>query len=228
MITCNGQPGPRTKWKVKWNRYNEENHLSSPILSINAWEDCGLVVKEIKETNLKLDNPFLQLEKTALNIGCGKDVKNREDGFVWTNIDFRDLSDRVKKIDVFGKLPYEDKSFDYIYASDILEHCSFRHTDRVFEEWIRVLKLNGDIYIQVPCLTTILEKFQANKINEERMIELLYGGQNYPGGDWVYNVHYNCFSEERLRKMAERCGAKIKSIKKIGNNLGAVMTKRGE
>jgi ADP-heptose:LPS heptosyltransferase len=49
MITYKGQPGPDTKWKVKWNRYKEENHMNSVIKEIDAWEDLGLVLETIKK-----------------------------------------------------------------------------------------------------------------------------------------------------------------------------------
>lgn len=229
MITFNGQPGPKTKWKVKWNRYNLENHLNSIIKSVDGWNDIDLVFKTAiqmlnKESiiNKEIDPKTL---KKALNIGCGNDIKINDQGYQWVNIDARQISTKVEEVDVFSKLPYADNEFDYLNAVDILEHHSYRKTEEVLREWVRVLKHGGNLFIQVPCLTTIIQQFNTKKISEERLIELLYGGQNYPDSDWIFNVHYNCFSESTITLFANKIGLSIVSMKKHGNNLNILLQK---
>ena len=79
-----------------------------------------------------------------LNLGCGNDYK---EGYI--NIDWN----KVEKADVYQDLnnlpyPFEDNSFDEVYAQHILEHL-----DRPFaiiEELHRILKPNGLLHIKVP------------------------------------------------------------------------------
>lgn len=226
MITFNGQPGPETKWKVKWSRYEMENHCESKIKNVDAWNDLELVfgtalnmVNEISQPKNIID------QKRALNIGCGQDIKTNQNGFAWTNIDIRQTESSVEKVDVFGRLPYDNNEFDYVLANDILEHHSYRRTEEVLKEWVRVLKSKGDIFIQVPCLTTIIQKFNSKKITEDRLVELLYGGQNYQGDDWMFNVHYNCFSENIIKKLANNVNLSIISMENHGNNLNVLLKK---
>jgi len=52
------------------------------------------------------------------------------------------------KISDGGKLPFSSQSFDFIIASDVLEHVY--DTENAFLELARVLKKNGKILISVP------------------------------------------------------------------------------
>jgi len=229
MITFNGQPGPKTKWQVKWNRYNLENHTNSPIKSIDAWNNLDLVFNTatsmIKNEGSPITKP-IPLKK-AINIGCGKDIRLNQDGYQWTNVDTRKICDKVEEVDVFGKLPYKDGEFDHVCARDILEHYSYRRTNDVLKEWARILKIGGNMFVQVPCLTTILQKFNKKEVNEDRLIELLYGGQNYPGNDWVFNSHYTCFSEAKLKQLFSEINMQVTVMKKKGNNLDVSAVKKG-
>jgi ADP-heptose:LPS heptosyltransferase len=49
MITNKGQPGPGSRWKVKWPRYKAENHKSSKIETVDDWNNLSLVVQKIQK-----------------------------------------------------------------------------------------------------------------------------------------------------------------------------------
>ncbi|MEM4160617.1 MAG: methyltransferase domain-containing protein [Thermoplasmata archaeon] len=90
-----------------------------------------------------------------LNIGCGKDIKPRSEG--WINLDCIPLPG----VDVVWDIkktpwPFKDNQFDFIYCSHILEHIPHyigRDEDGliiVMKEIYRVLKPGGKIEIKVP------------------------------------------------------------------------------
>lgn len=60
----------------------------------------------------------------------------------------RDKKSKLRKILDGGSLPFEENTFDFIIASDVLEHVY--DTENVFFELSRVLKNKGKILISVP------------------------------------------------------------------------------
>jgi len=48
------------------------------------------------------------------------------------------------------RLPFETGTFELIYASHVLEHIPWYHTDAVLTEWVRVLASSGRIEMWVP------------------------------------------------------------------------------
>ena len=78
-----------------------------------------------------------------LNIGCGY---NKIKDAVNLDIDPRCNPDIIA--DLSQSLPFEDNYFNYIYASQVLEHV-FNYEDLMIELH-RVLELKGKLYIGVP------------------------------------------------------------------------------
>jgi SAM-dependent methyltransferase len=87
----------------------------------------------------------MQLKK--LNFGCGNDIK---DG--WDNVDIQKSPRVVKSFD-FNKFPYpiKENTYDYIYASCVLEHVD--DVEKVISELWRISKNRGIIHIVVPHYT---------------------------------------------------------------------------
>lgn len=83
---------------------------------------------------------------TKLNLGCGSDIRDENE---WDNYDCNPLSKRVIKIDLeIENLPHVDSSIEEIAAIDFLEHIvNLKH---VLNECHRVLKSDGELYIEVP------------------------------------------------------------------------------
>ncbi len=78
-----------------------------------------------------------------LNIGCGKDIK---EGYV--NLDVVDYGgNRIHDLNKFP-YPYEENSFDEVYASHILEHLDNFH-DYITEIY-RILKPGGILIVYAP------------------------------------------------------------------------------
>ncbi|HLP62689.1 MAG TPA: methyltransferase domain-containing protein, partial [Candidatus Deferrimicrobium sp.] len=87
------------------------------------------------------------MEKELLNIGCG-DRFHKD----WENIDLVPFSADVKKIDILGRLPYRDQSFQAVYCSHMLEHLDRDAAAAFAREVFRILKKNGIFRVLVPDL----------------------------------------------------------------------------
>lgn len=143
-----------------------------------------------------------------LNLGCGTDKRQ---GYV--NIDIR----REVNPDLIWDLerlpyPFEDNSVEEILAKDVLEHISFRRVEAVLREWHRILKPNGQIYIQAPDLMAIAYKVILN--NQASYWDIsywVYGGQEYRE-----NAHKAGFTIPTLKALLERLGFKVERIENDG------------
>jgi len=89
----------------------------------------------------------LQDKPLKLNLGCGKNIKPKSEG--WINLDRIKLAD-VDVVHDLNKFPYPfaDNTFEEIYGSNILEHLD--DLMRVMEELHRISKPNAKIVICVP------------------------------------------------------------------------------
>ena len=84
-------------------------------------------------------------EKKVLNLGCGQ--SNPVENYGLDILDF-DGVDLV--CDVSDGIPIGDNSFDFIYATDFLEHIEMKKNVFVMEEIYRVLKPGGNLSFLVP------------------------------------------------------------------------------
>lgn len=153
------------------------------------------------------------MEKITLNIGCGERVfKEYPVGHRCINIDERDLSNVDKVMDV-RVLDFPDNYFDYILASDIIEHFPITETTPILNEWKRVLKIGGVIEFRMPNLKDICTKYINGEHDTKLTSWLLYGGQGYSG-----NFHYVGFDKEWFSSLCSKCKLKEIDYKEEGNN----------
>lgn len=151
--------------------------------------------------------------KKTLNVGCGERVfKEYPSGHTCINYDERNLN----CVDVIGdvrKLDFPDEEFNYVIASDIIEHFKISETENILREWKRVLKVGGIIEFRMPNLKAICQKYINGVHNAKMCSWLLYGGQTYAG-----NYHYTGFDREWFRSIIEPLGFKEIEYKDADNN----------
>lgn len=161
--------------------------------------------------------------KFSLNIGCGnRTFKEYPSSYRCINYDFRNDLSSINIVGDAQLLPFKNKSFDYILASDIIEHFPIARTYDILNEWVRVLKSDSIIEFRLPNLEEIckdyLDKIDKNRSTGEPMAHyfswLLYGGQDYPG-----NFHYVGFDRRLFKYVAERIKLKEIDYKKEGYNM---------
>ena len=150
----------------------------------------------------------------TLNVGCGeRTFKEYPEGYKCINIDERDLSNVDKVMDV-RRLEFPDEHFDYILASDIIEHFPISETKNILKEWKRVLKIGGIIEFRMPTFKEICRRYIDGEHDAKLTSWLLFGGQEYPG-----NFHYVGFDREWFSSICATCGLEEKGYENMDNNL---------
>jgi SAM-dependent methyltransferase len=113
-----------------------------------------------------------------LNVGCGFDIRP---GYV--NIDGSAVLPGVDKvIDLRSeRLPqhYSDNSVDEVVAQDFVEHHFHWRAVELLEDFHRVLRPGGRLWVRVPDTTRII---LDPRISISRKIVLMYGGQDKSQG----------------------------------------------
>jgi predicted SAM-dependent methyltransferase len=152
--------------------------------------------------------------KLTLNVGCGdRTFDEYPNGYKCINFDQRGDLARVDEVGNVKDLSrFKNDKFDYILASDIIEHFPIAETQSVLAEWRRVLKPGGTIEFRLPDLHTICKEYLRHK-DAKYTSWLLYGGQDYPG-----NFHYVAFDKDWLTKVLKEAGFEPFDHKEQGNN----------
>lgn len=98
------------------------------------------------------------------------------------------------------RLPVPDQQFDIVFSSHTLEHFGWSNIEKVLKEWVRVLKVGGELRLVVPNL-----RFTAKRLLEDEMIPydfwVLYGEQDY-----AKNFHATGFTPKVLKALVESLG----------------------
>lgn len=140
-------------------------------------------------------------------------------------------------------LPFPDGSVSALRAVDVLEHISWRDTDRTLTEWARVCRPGAELYVQVPDAAETMRWYQTG---DRRLCRTdtgnvspivgaawrLLGGHadgKYvtDGDDFRWNAHFAIFDEEHLTASLERAGFTVEQIVSNGHpNLCAQARRR--
>jgi len=89
-----------------------------------------------------------------LNLGCGNHFHPD-----WINIDFQSTGTNVIAHDLRKPIPFEDKTFDAVYHSHILEHFTRSEAKPFLQECLRVLRPGGVLRVVVPDLEQIAREY---------------------------------------------------------------------
>ena len=135
------------------------------------------------------------MNERYLHIGCGDVILPKP----FENLDTRDMVG-VDHVSEAFPLPFEDNTFELVYASHVLEHFTRGETQSVLNEWVRVLKPGGTIRLSVPSIEQLIQIYQKSE-DIEYIIGPLMGGQTYE-----QNFHYNMFDTKSLTKYLETAG----------------------
>ena len=153
--------------------------------------------------------------KKTLNIGAGERVFETYPipTYTCTNIDIRQLPGIDKVCDI-EQLSFGDEEFDYILASDVIEHFPISKTETLLKEWIRVLKQGGMIEFRLPNVAAIFKQYEDGGHNARHTSWLLYGGQDYPT-----NFHYVGFDRKFFKEECHKVGLQEIHYMEEGSNM---------
>ena len=129
----------------------------------------------------------------------------------WTHLDIRpDVgADIVDDATVLSKIP--DGSCEAIRAAHILEHFSWRDTDRILQLWRSKLAKGGRLDIEVPNLTGHIRNWRSALSTDSSFIEALYGEQDYE-----HNYHRTGFTADTLHTALDQAGFSLVFVNDIG------------
>lgn len=124
--------------------------------------------------------------------------------------------------DASGPLPFDNGTVTHLRAVDILEHISWRDTDRVLAEWARVCAPGAELYVQVPDAALVMRWYDYDDPRLRRIDTgpaspivganwRLMGGHadgRYvdDGDDWRFNAHYSLWDQQHLVESLDRAG----------------------
>lgn len=177
-----------------------------------------------RRAGIIFENLDLRGNEKVLEIGCGRGFYVRTLKSVWpklevTGIDLNpeyldkarefmgDLRVELRVADA-TKLPFKDKTFDRIIASEILEHIE--DDEKAISEMYRVLKPGGIIMITVPNKNYPFCWDPVNWILERVFKKHLPSNIWWISGIWA--AHVRLYNEREIREKMGKAGFKIEKI----------------
>jgi len=151
--------------------------------------------------------------KKTLNVGCGsRTYTEYPEGYSCINLDNRTDIPNVDIISSAEILPFSDSFFDYILASDIIEHFPINKTVSILTEWFRILKKEGILELRTPDMSWAAKHYTENK--DAKFVSYhVFGGQDYPG-----NFHYVMFDSTWLTSLCADVGFTFVSTESVHSN----------
>ena len=107
------------------------------------------------------------------------------------------------------KLPFPDSYADEIHAIHVIEHFNRKDVEDILAEWVRVLKPNGKLALECPCLDKIADSLQRFDYGNESWLRATLSGLY--GDYWLGHdamMHKWCYSKGELRFLLEDAGLK--------------------
>lgn len=192
-------------------------------LGIRPWFDCSIqaphqdkstgrifsIPEYAPQLSPRREDKWRTENKIVLDIGAGDTQYYCPDGDP-IRIDI----DPLTKPDIVADARYlhmiSDCFADVVFSSHTLEHISFREVLSTIREWIRVLKIGGELRLVVPNL-----KWASNKIlNEEyiqpehyeRALFMFHSAQKGSMREAYLDVHKSGYTPKQLTGLLERAG----------------------
>ena len=183
-------------------RYGGPETASTP-----SGDDANLVVPRVtNEQKLRAMEGNLRI-----NVGAGHIT--RDD---YLNVDSRELPGIDIVADV-RQLPFQPEQLTELYSAHLLEHFPLEELRRVIlPRWVSLLEDGGKLVSVVPDVETMVSERAAGRIPFDEFVEVMYGGQEYPG-----DFHFSGFSKETLTKLLEDAGLEDVKVIEEGRRNGA-------
>jgi predicted SAM-dependent methyltransferase len=117
-------------------------------------------------------------KKKVIDLGCGPhDVSYKTEEGTVLRVDIREDVFPDYRCDV-RVLPFGTEEFDIVFSSHVLEHFCRNEVPKVLDEWIRILKPDGELRLVLPNLEWAAQHIMNKEIDADVM-NVLYGAQSY-------------------------------------------------
>ena len=168
--------------------------------------------------------------KLTLNVGSGDRIFTSypDEEYKCINLDFRPLKDMTTVVADVRLLPFQNETFDYVLAIDIVEHFPITLTKRLLLELKRILKPYGILEIITPNLRFLAMAYVQGLIDNAHPHPAdffsyhIFGGQDYPG-----NFHYVIFDRGWLSIICKKCGLDEFEYEEVVQNFIMKVRKNG-
>jgi len=144
-------------------------------------------------------------KKKIVDLGAGPNPLQTDEGKVLT-VDIRDECKPDYRCDL-RFLPFANEEFDIVFSSHTLEHFSRAEMPQVLNEWVRILKPEGEFRMVVPNVGWAAQQIASGKMFDpqlnEHILNVLYGSQEYKE-----NFHKVAFTPEVVEKLLKERGFK--------------------
>lgn len=158
--------------------------------------------------------------KVIADIGCGNSVYPDYQGNTVVRFDANPACNPDHICDV-RQLSVVDERFDLAHAAHVLEHLPIGDVGPTLKEWLRVVKIGGQLVVKVPNL-----QYAAKKLIEDELytmdarwphpyeLLMVYGSQDGPG---MY--HQSGFTPNLLKRIVETHIGKLCTFTVEGSEL---------
>lgn len=142
-------------------------------------------------------------KKRIVDLGCGmpEESLSTTEGDV-LRVDFRDDVKPDYRCDLGAPLPWPTGTFDIVFSSHTLEHFNRTEVPTVLQEWVRILKDDGEFRLVLPNVKWAAQHIMNDEIDSDVM-NVLYGGQTYD-----LNYHKAGFTPKIIEQLLASMGFK--------------------
>jgi len=140
--------------------------------------------------------------KKVVDLGCGRPEESymTEEG-VTLRVDIRDDVQPDYRCDL-RQMPFATGEFDVVFSGHTLEHFLRQEVPTVLDEWVRILKPDGELRLNLPNLEWAAQHI-LNKEIDDMVMNVLYGAQTYEE-----NFHKCGFTPQIIEQLLAERGFK--------------------
>ena len=164
------------------------------------------------------------------DIGCGGEQPfwGFADRVQITRIDLDEAKEPDIRADV-RRIPVPDQAFDMVHSRHVLEHFGRAELVPLVKEWVRILRVGGELRLNVPNARTAME-WLLKMDDGEAEPNAYPSWQLYGRQDDERDYHKNWFTPRRLQLLLEMPALGLADINVVtvndGQNIQATATKR--
>ena len=188
----------------------------------SIWADASVICDHMSIETMeatKLPPDCLPVKRAAIkkgakkivDLGCGESKYETGEGEVW-GVDIRELPGVDYRCDL-GSLPFATDEIDVVYSSHTLEHFPRAEVEGVLDEWVRILKPEGELRLVLPNIKWAAERIVAGEIDND-VLNVVLGAQTFD-----QNYHKFMFTPDTLNDMLKKRGFKRVDFQLSGYNI---------